>query len=103
MADDEVIGQLMTRLGADEFDKGLITGLYDDAMAVVLDFTHRDALTGGMPTYVKQLAVVYFNRLDTEGESARTEGKVSRAFVTDIPESIQRPLRRYRVAKWSDL
>ncbi|GEO70536.1 phage head-tail connector protein [Levilactobacillus acidifarinae] len=103
MVDDEAIKHLMVRLGADDSDKELITTLYEDATAVVLDFTHRDVLTGGMPTYAKQLAVVYFNRLDTEGESARTEGNVVRSFVTDIPESIQRPLRRYRVAKWSDL
>ncbi|VDG18242.1 hypothetical protein [Lactobacillus brevis] [Lactiplantibacillus mudanjiangensis] len=99
MADE--VASLLKRLGlnADSEDTGLVDDLYQEAVATVLDFTHRDQLVGTMAMYAKQLAIIAYNRLDTEGETERVEGNVSRYFVTDIPEQIQKPLRRYRVAR----
>ncbi|ARN92888.1 hypothetical protein AZI11_08235 [Levilactobacillus brevis] len=98
---DNVMAELLRRLDVDSQsdDAQLVSDLYSDAVAAVLDFTRRDTLIGNMPVYAKQLAVVMFNRLDTEGEAQRDEGNIDRYFVTDIPSEIQRPLLRYRVAK----
>lgn len=100
MANNTVPEALLQRLGVtpDTTESRMVDDLYDDAVAAVLDFTHRDQMIGNMPTYAKQLTVVAYNRLDTEGETERVEGNVSRYFVTDIPEEIQKPLRRYRLA-----
>ncbi|WP_225428330.1 phage head-tail connector protein [Levilactobacillus enshiensis] len=100
MADNTTPEGLLRRLGVtpNTTESQLVDELYDDAVANVLDFTHRDELVGRMAVYAKQLTVVAYNRLDTEGETERVEGNISRYFVTDIPEEIQKPLRRYRLA-----
>jgi len=98
---DEVSASLLKRLGieAKSDEAAIVSDLYQDAIASVLDFTHRDQLTGNMATYVKQLTIIAYNRLDTEGETERVEGNISRYFVTDIPADIQHALIRYRVAR----
>lgn len=100
MADNTTPEGLLQRLGVtpDTTESRLVDELYKDATASVLDFTHRDKLVGNMAVYAKQLTVVAYNRLDTEGESQRNEGNINRYFVTDIPEEIQKPLKRYRLA-----
>lgn len=99
MADD--LSGLYTRLGveADTTEQTIIDELYQESVAAVLDFTHRDELAGNMAVYAKRLTVIGYNRLDTEGETERVEGNISRYFDADIPEAIQKPLRRYRVAR----
>lgn len=105
MSDNTAPETLLQRLGAtpDTAESRMVDDLYEDAVATILDFTHRDSMTGNMATYAKQLTVVAYNRLDTEGETERVEGNISRYFVTDIPEEIQKPLRRYRVASFKGL
>ncbi|ORN39596.1 Phage gp6-like head-tail connector protein [Lentilactobacillus parabuchneri] len=105
MADQIMPTSLLTRLGVqpNSDDAQLVNDLYSDAVTMILDYTHRDVLVGNMATYAKQLAVIVYNRLDTEGESSRSEGNISRSFITDIPEDIQRPLMRYRVASFKGL
>lgn len=100
MADNTTPEGLLRRLDVtpNTAESRLVDELYDDAVAGVLDFTHRDELIGNMAVYAKQLTVVAYNRLDTEGESQRNEGNVNRYFITDIPEEIQKPLKRYRLA-----
>ena len=44
------------------------------------------------------LAVVAYNRLGAEGETARTEGGVSRT-LTDLPVGLTRALDAWRLAK----
>jgi len=101
MADEDILNSLYQRLDvtAGTADAQLVSDLYDDAVATVLDFTRRDELIGSMAVYAKQLAVVAYNRLDTEGEAQRDEGNIDRYFVAGIPTEIQQPLKRYRVAK----
>lgn len=96
---DQLSG-LYRRLGIDatSTEATLVADLYDESVAAVLDFTHRDELVGNMAVYAKRLAVVAYNRLDTEGEVQRDEGNIDRYFLSDIPEEIQKPLRRYRQA-----
>lgn len=47
----------------------------------------------------RELAIVYYNRLGSEGESSRSEGGVSVSYSTDIPENIKKRLNSYRRLK----
>lgn len=96
--DDVQINSLLTRFGVEPGtdEAWILADLYHDAVAQVLDYTNRTEMTGGMAVYAKQLAVVAYNRMDTEGETQRNEGSVNRYFETGIPQSIQQSLNRYR-------
>lgn len=61
----------------------------------VLDYIGRSELPTGAESIVVKLAVIYYNRLGNEGESARTEGGISQSFCTDIPDDIKRQLQNY--------
>ncbi len=61
----------------------------------VLDYIGRDSIPKGAESIVIKLAVIYYNRLGNEGESARTEGGISQSFCTDIPDDIKRQLQNY--------
>lgn len=65
------------------------------AQDAVLDYIGRDKLPQGAESIVVKLAVIYYNRLGNEGETARTEGGISQSFCTDIPEDIKRQLQNY--------
>ena len=90
----KVIERLKTDLGVDD-----ATGLIEDAVILILDYTNQDKMLDSMWLYARQLATVAFNRESTEGESSRTEGGISQSFVEDIPLNIQRGLNRYRLGK----
>ena len=80
-------------------DKQKVEDLLEDAVVIVLDYTNREDMTDELWIYARQLATIAFNMQGDEGEISRSEGGVSRTFVTDIPASIQRGLNRYRVGK----
>jgi hypothetical protein len=47
----------------------------------------------------RELTVIYYNRLGSEGESSRNEGCVSVSYSTEIPEYIKSRLNQYRRLK----
>ena len=65
------------------------------AQDAVLDYIQRDELPKAAESVVIKLAVIYYNRLGNEGETARTEGGISQSFNSDIPMDILRQLRNY--------
>lgn len=87
---------LVQQLGIDE---SMATVLIEDSETIVLDYTYRDSMEDGMWVYARQLATIAFNQQGAEGEASRSEGSVSRSFITDIPLQIQRGLNRFRVGK----
>lgn len=87
---------LVQQLGIDE---SMATVLIEDAETLVLDYTYRDSMEDGMWVYARQIATIAFNQQGAEGEASRSEGGVSRSFITDIPLQIQRGLNRFRVGK----
>ncbi|GHV97892.1 hypothetical protein lacNasYZ03_11680 [Lactobacillus nasalidis] len=97
MDKDSVVSALSKRLGTDDTD--LLSDMYDDALAQVLDYTNRTKLVGNMGVYVKQLVIVMFNRQGTEGDSSRSEGGVSESYEIGLPSDIKQALMRYRTAK----
>lgn len=77
----------------------LLHAVLDQAAATVKGYTRRDVLNASMMDIAVKLAVIYYNRLGAEGETARTEGAVSRSFDSTIPEDIRLILNRYIKAR----
>lgn len=91
------IDKLKVRLN--EEDTALLEQLLEDAETEILDYCNRDVLLPRMIGLQRELAIVYYNRLGSEGESSRSEGGVSVSYSTDIPENIKRRLNSYRRLK----
>ena len=79
-----------------EEDESLLNQLIEDAESEILDYCNRDELLPRMLGLQRELAVIYYNRLGSEGESSRSEGGVSVSYSTDIPESIKNRLLSFR-------
>lgn len=91
------IDKLKVRLN--EEDTAILEQLLEDAETEILDYCNRDVLLPRMLGLQRELAIVYYNRLGSEGESSRSEGGVSVSYSTDIPENIKRRLNSYRRLK----
>ena len=91
------VEKLKVRLN--EEDTALLEQLLEDAEAEILDYCNRDVLLPRMLGLQRELAIIYYNRLGSEGESSRSEGGVSVSYSTDIPENIKRRLNSYRRLK----
>lgn len=79
-------------------DIELLEILLDDAEAFVLSYTNRTAMIEGLRKPVRDLALIAFNRMGTEGESSRSDGGESYSF-NDAPKQIYDILNRYRLAR----
>lgn len=77
----------------------LFNMVLEDAETEILDYCNRDVLLPRMLGLQRELAIVYYNRLGSEGESSRSEGGVSVSYSTDIPENIKKRLNSYRRLK----
>ncbi|WP_196002009.1 phage head-tail connector protein [Clostridium sp. 1001271B_151109_B4] len=87
------------KIRTNEDDVILLNQILEDAEAEILDYCNRDILLPRMLGLQRELAVIYYNRLGSEGESSRSEGGVSISYSTDIPENIKRRLNSYRRLK----
>ena len=92
------IEKLKLRLGED-IDEDLLGLLLDDAKYEILDYTNRTELLPKMEGLQRELAIEYYNRQGSEGESSRSEGGVSVSYSTDIPEKMKSRLSAYRRLK----
>lgn len=82
-----------------EADDELLTQLLDDAKIWCLAYTGRTQVPDLLFwSTIGTLAIVGYNRLGTQGESARSEGGESYTFET-APENIISILNRYRLAR----
>ena len=72
--------------------------LLGDAEGILLSCTGRSVLPDALVTAQVQLAAILYNRQGTEGETAHSEGGVSRA-MDGLPEEIRRQIAPYRVAR----
>jgi len=91
------VDKLQVRLKEEDTD--LLEQLLEDAEAEILDYCNRDVLLPRMLGLQRELAIIYYNRLGSEGESSRSEGGVSVSYSTDIPENIKIRLNSYRRLK----
>lgn len=76
-------------------DEVTVDVLLSTAQDAVLDYIGRDELPKRLESVVVRLAVIYYNRMGNEGETARTEGGISQTFSADIPADIIRQLKNY--------
>lgn len=79
-----------------ESDEDLLSLLLADAIEYVLGYTNRTELPAALNKSVRDLAVIAYNRLGTEGETGRSEGGESYSFDT-APKQIHDVLDRYRL------
>lgn len=87
---------LKIRLGIfDEKQDGLLAVLLDSAEDTILDVIGRDEMPARLISVQTELAVIAYNRQGAEGETARSEGGISRSFVSDLPSDMQKRLQNY--------
>lgn len=77
----------------------LLNMILEDAESEILDFCNRDMLPIKAESLQRELAIIYYNRLGSEGESSRSEGGVSVSYSTEIPENIKNRLIAFRRLK----
>lgn len=81
-----------------EKDDELLAILLTDAEEFVLSYTGRKNMIPQLQKPVRDLALIAYNRMGTEGESSRSDGGESYNF-NDAPKQIYDVLNRYRIAK----
>lgn len=92
--------KLKIRIGIkDTSQDELLNMLLEDAESEILDFCNRDILLPKMEGLQRELAIIYYNRIGSEGESSRSEGGVSVSYSTDVPEGIKNRLVAFRKLK----
>lgn len=87
------------KLRLPDMDINLIFQLLEDSEAEILDFCNRSVLLKKMEPLQRELAIIYYNRMGSEGESSRSEGGVSVSYSTEIPERLKVRLISYRRLK----
>lgn len=75
-----------------------LTALLEDAEGMILAYTGRRLLPSALETAQVQLAVVLYNRQGIEGQTAHSEGGVSRT-MEDLPDGVKRQIAPYRLAR----
>ena len=90
--------KIKIRIGSD-VDDNLLEILLEDAEYEILDYTNRTELLPKMEGLQRELAIEYYNRQGSEGETSRSEGGVSVSYSTDIPEKMKSRLSAYRRLK----
>lgn len=95
-AREEEIEKLMKLTG--ESDVELLSLLLEDAESFALAYTNRSRMIDTLRKPVRDLAVIAYNRMGTEGESSRNGGGESYSF-DNAPKQIYDVLNRYRLAR----
>lgn len=80
-----------------DVNDNLLTQLLEDAENDILDYTNRNILLPRMEPLQRELSIIYYNRLGSEGEASRSEGGISVSY--EIPQSIKDRLKAYRRLK----
>ncbi len=91
--------KLKIQLGAGGTDQdGLLQLLLDDAASDLLSWCNRTVLPIGLESTQRQIAVIRYNMVGLEGQTAHSEGGVSRSF-DELPLSVQKTINQYRKLK----
>lgn len=76
----------------DDSQDDLLEQLLQDAQEAILNYLNRDQLDGRYFVAVRNLALVYYNRIGDEGVASSSQGGISTSYITDIPEDIKKQL-----------
>ncbi len=77
--------------------------LIEDAKTEILDYCNRDTLPTRAEGLQRELAIIYYNRQGSEGESSRSEGGISVSYSTEIPGNIKSRLNSLRRLKGAQI
>lgn len=92
----EALEMLKIRLGiSDEVRDGLLSLLLSEAQDAILDIIGREELPARLISVQVELAVIAYNKQGAEGESARSEGGISRSFIDGLPDDLKQRLKNY--------
>ena len=72
-----------------------VSALLLRAENTILDITGRDTLPEQLVDVQAQLALIFYNRLGTEGENRRAEGEITADFIDGLPRDIMLRLKNY--------
>lgn len=78
--------------GTDQDD--MLQLFLDDVETDILTWTNRDKLPDALEPIQRQLAVMRYNKQGIEGETAHSEGGISRSF-DDLPDSLRSAISQY--------
>lgn len=88
--------KLKIRLGiTDDSQTEKLTLLLSEAEDMILDLIGRDTLPPRLVSVQIELAVIAYNEQGAEGESSRSEGGISRAFLDGLPAELKERLKNY--------
>lgn len=93
---EEMINRISTLTG--ETNKVLLNTLLDNAIDFVKAYTNREEIISSLEPTVRELSIVAYNRLGTEGETGRSEAGESYSF-NDAPANVYTILNLYRKAR----
>lgn len=79
-------------------DEELLSLLLDEAKEFVLSYTNRTQVIPALNKPIRDMAVIAFNRMGTEGESSRSGAGESYSF-DQAPKHIYDILNHYRLIK----
>lgn len=84
--------KLKLKLGiTDNSQDGLLELYLEDTADFILNQTHLDTIPQGLLSTQVELAIIYYNKQGIEGQTAHSEGGISRTFE-DIPERIKKKI-----------
>ncbi len=78
--------------GLDEYRVG---ALLLRAENTILDITGRKSVPEQLFDVQAELALIFYNRLGTEGERKRSEGEISSEYIDGLPSDIMLRLKKY--------
>lgn len=100
----EQLNKLKTRLDIkDNNQDTLLTQILEDAENEIIDYCNRDILPLRAEGLQRELAITYYNRMGSEGESSRSEGGISVSYSTEIPDNIKSRLNSFRRLKGAQI
>ena len=85
------------KVATGETDEAILIMLLEKSESFILSYTGRTNMIQPLEYPKKELAVIYYNRIGTEGEKGRSEAGESRTFE-EAPKQIYDTLNRYRLA-----
>lgn len=81
-------------------DETLLSVLLEDAEQKILRMTGRTHLPDALTTAQRELALINYNRLGSEGMGSRSDNEVGiSSTFEDIPETLAAQINRYRLAR----
>ncbi len=97
MENADMLSLLRTHLPGETASDEVLSSLLEDAAALIRALTWRNAVPRELEHAQVRLAVIFYNRMGMEGESAHAEGDVKRT-VSELPDTLRKEIYAFRRA-----